>query len=56
MILCTTQLSNGETLNGELMRPNFHTVLMKVYCPKKKVDKVIKRHKKKHYVDIIDSK
>ena len=51
---CTTRISDGRELEGELMKPNFHTVLMKVYCPKKKEDKVIKRHKKRHHVNIVD--
>jgi len=50
---CVTRLSDGEELKGELIRSNFHTVVMKVYYPKKKGDKLIKRHKKRRNVNIL---
>jgi len=50
---CISTFSGGKELEGELVKSNFYTVIMRVYCPKKKIDKIIRRHKKRHCVNIL---
>lgn len=48
MTKCSTITNKGKVI-GELLKTNVNTVLMRVNTPK---PKVIKRHKKKHHVEL----